>query len=94
MRSEVTVSRLLPVFSRATKSKMNTAPPTIQTQGCVYHTVLPELVCTDVVVELEEEPELFSPDGSCAHKAADRPQANRRKQTRSKTECRVFILFD
>ncbi len=87
VRSVVTVSRFRPLFNKATKSKINTAAPIIQTQGCVYHTLTSSFMCTMVFVL---EMELLC---SCAHKATEGHEAKRRKQNRNRNPCKVFMFF-
>jgi hypothetical protein len=53
---------LLPPLRIATSNRINTAPPTTQTQGAVHHSVRSVVVVFTVVLEVEVDVGL-----SCAH---------------------------
>ena len=77
---------LLPLV-KATISKINTAPPTIHTQGSVYH----------VVVVVVEEVDVADTVLSCAHAiACEKVNKNNRKAFLTKPgiiECFIFNFF-
>ena len=62
--SVLLVELLLLPLTNATISRINTAPPTIHTQGCVYHSCVSVVVVAVVVVVVAVEAL------SCAHAMA------------------------